>query len=64
MVGHQTVVIDSTAQLLFPFPQIVEVVLVIRVLCKKGLPFMPPLNHMMREARENVSGSMGNGKAG
>ena len=59
MVGHQTVGVDTTAQLLFPFPQIIEGVLIIVVIRKHHLRIMPPVNHMMREVRENDSGGTG-----
>jgi len=59
VVGHQTVGVDTTAQLLFPFPQIIEGVLIIVVIRKHHLRIMPPVNHMMREVRENDSGGTG-----
>ncbi len=64
MVGHQTVGVDTTAQLFFPFPQSIEGVLIIVIICKHHLAIMPPVNHMMREVRENDSGGTGHGAAG
>ena len=53
MVRHQTGGIEAAAQLLFPFPQILKVILVIVVVGKNDLAIMPALDHMMRNIGEN-----------
>ena len=63
VVGHHTGGLDTTSQRLFPFPQIIEVGLVIRVVRKDHVAIVPSVHDMMREVRQNESGSMGNGKA-
>ena len=64
VVGHHTVGIDTTSQRLFPFPQIIEGVLVIRVVRKDHLAIVPPVHDMMRELRHNDSGGAGQGSEG
>jgi hypothetical protein len=53
MVRHQTVGIEAAVQLLFPFPQILKVILVIVVVGKNDLASMPALDYMMRNMGEN-----------
>ena len=59
MVGHHTGGIDTTSQRLFPFPQIIEVGLVIRVVRKDHVAIVPPVHDMMREIRHKDPGGAG-----
>ena len=64
VVGHHTGGLDTTSQRLFPFPQIIEVGLVIRVVRKDHVAIVPPVHAMMREVRQNDSGGVGHGSEG
>lgn len=57
MVGHQTVSVNFTSQLDFPFPEIIKVIQVITISSKHHLSVVTALNDVVRTVWQNYSGS-------
>jgi hypothetical protein len=62
IVGHQAIGIELTSQLLFPFPQIIEILQVIAIVRKGHLAIMSTLDHMMGKMRRIIRAVRGMGE--